>query len=229
MWRRLVRVLGHMTAHIDPLGSEPPGDPGLELATHGLTPDDLAALPVSVVGGPLADGAKNALEALGRLRQAYSGSIGYEDSHIQNPAEREWLREAAESRRFFQDFSAEEKRHVLKRLTAVESLERFLHTTFVAAKRFSIEGVDILVPMLERIIHEAALSLTHEVVMGMAHRGRLNVLAHVLGKPYSTILQEFKSSKQDGKRLCRWRLPAGLLRRRDLSRRGAAGFQRQRR
>ena len=194
---RMVRELGHLTAHIDPLGSEPPGDLGLELATHGLTTEDLAALPASVVGGPLAQDAANALEALGRLRKAYSGSIGYEDNHLQTPAEREWMREAAESRRFFKSIGTADKRKILKRLAEVESLEKFLHTTFVGAKRFSIEGVDILVPMLDQIIHEAAVSHTHEVVMGMAHRGRLNVLAHVLGKPYTDILQEFKSSKQD--------------------------------
>ena len=194
---RLVRELGHLTAHIDPLGSEPPGDPGLALAAHGLTTEDLAALPATVVGGPLAEDAGSALEALGRLRQAYSGSIGYEDDHLQTPAEREWMRDAAESKRFFQGLGTAEKRKILRRLTEVESLERFLHTTFVGAKRFSIEGVDILVPMLDQIIHEAALSHTHEVVMGMAHRGRLNVLAHILGKPYTDILQEFKSSKQD--------------------------------
>jgi len=194
---RLVRELGHLTAHIDPLGSEPPGDPGLELATHGLNTDDLAALPASVVGGPLAEGAANALEALGRLRQAYSGAIGYEDDHIQNPIEREWIREAAETRRFFSDFGADDKRKVLQRLTEVESFERFLHQTFVGAKRFSLEGLDILVPILDRIIHEASLSETHEIVMGMAHRGRLNVLTHILGKPYSAIMQEFQSAKQD--------------------------------
>jgi len=194
---RLVRELGHLTAHIDPLGSEPPGDPGLELATHGLQTSDLAALPPSVVGGPLAEGAADALEALGRLRQAYSGAIGYEDDHIQNPEEREWIRDAAETRRFFQDFGPDEKRRVLQRLTEVESFERFLHQTFVGAKRFSIEGMDILVPMLDRIIHEASLSETHEIVMGMAHRGRLNVLTHILGKPYSAIMQEFQSAKQD--------------------------------
>ncbi len=194
---RLVRELGHLTAHIDPLGSPPPGNPGLEIATHGLTTSDLEALPAEVVRGPLAEGAKNALEALGRLRQAYSGSIGYEDGHIQNPEERAWLQNAAESREFFGNFSPEEKRAVLKRLSEVEGLEKFLHTTFVGAKRFSIEGVDALVPMLDRIVHEASAVHTHEVVMGMAHRGRLNVLAHVLGKPYTDILQEFKSSKQD--------------------------------
>ncbi len=194
---RLVRELGHLTAHIDPLGSEPPGDPGLEPAAHGLHADDLAALPASVVGGPLAEGAANALEALERLRQAYSGAIGYEDDHVQNPEERDWLRDAAETGRFFQDFEPDEKRRVLQRLTEVESLERFLHQTFVGAKRFSIEGVDVLIPILDRIIHEASLSETHEIVMGMAHRGRLNVLTHILGKPYASIMQEFQSSKQD--------------------------------
>ncbi len=107
------------------------------------------------------------------------------------------MREAAESGRFFGGLDSAAKRKILNRLTEVESLEKFLHTTFVGAKRFSIEGVDILVPMLDQIVHEAALSHTHEVVMGMAHRGRLNVLAHILGKPYTDILQEFKSSKQD--------------------------------
>ena len=194
---RLVRELGHLTAHINPLSSDPPGDPALELAAHGLTPDDLAALPASVIGGPLADKSKNALEALNRLRQAYSGSIGYDDEHIQNPEERAWLRHAAESRRFFDNFGTNEKRQLLKRLTEVETFERFLHQTFVGAKRFSIEGVDILVPMLDRIIHEAALTHTHELVIGMAHRGRLNVLTHILGKPYATIMQEFQSAKQD--------------------------------
>ena len=194
---RLVRELGHLTAHIDPLGGDPPGDPLLELSAHGLTTEDLAALPADVIGGPLTEKSKNALEALGRLRQAYSGSIGYDDEHIQNPAERAWLRDAAESRRFFDNFGTNEKRQLLKRLSEVETFERFLHQTFVGAKRFSIEGVDILVPMLDRIIHEAALTHTHELVLGMAHRGRLNVLTHILGKPYATILQEFQSAKQD--------------------------------
>ncbi|HZP85081.1 MAG TPA: 2-oxoglutarate dehydrogenase E1 component, partial [Chthonomonadaceae bacterium] len=85
---RLIRELGHLAAHVDPLGSPPPGDPGLELATHGLTPADLENLPASVVGGPLAEGAANALEAIGRLRQVYSGSVGYETDHIQIHEER---------------------------------------------------------------------------------------------------------------------------------------------
>jgi len=194
---RMVRELGHLTAHIDPLGSTPPGDPGLELATHDLTTSDLAALPASVISGPLADGAANALEALGRLRKAYSGSIGYEDDHIQVHEERDWLVDAIESCRFFEGFDATKQREVLKRLTEIETFERFLDRTFTGQKRFSIEGTDMLVPMLDAIIHEAAVVGTREVVMGMAHRGRLNVLAHILGKPYGQILTEFGVQKKD--------------------------------
>ena len=194
---RRVRWLGYLKAPIDPLGSPPPGDPALLLETHGLTTDDLAAMPASVIGGPCAEGAKNALEALGNLRRAYSGSIGYEDEHIQVAEERQWLRDAAESRRFFQDFGPQEKRDLLERLTEVETFERFLHQTYIGQKRFSIEGTDMLVPMLDQIIRDAAAAETKEVVMGMAHRGRLNVLTHILGKPYAAILAEFELAKQD--------------------------------
>ena len=194
---RRVRWLGYLKAPIDPLGSPPPGDPALLLETHGLTTDDLAALPASIIGGPCAEGAGNALEALGNLRRAYSGSIGYEDEHIQVAEERQWLRDAAESRRFFQDFGPQEKRRLLQRLTEVETFERFLHQTYIGQKRFSIEGTDMLVPMLDQIIRDAAAAETREVVIGMAHRGRLNVLTHILGKPYAAIVAEFESAKQD--------------------------------
>ena len=194
---RLIRELGHLAAHFNPLGVPPPGDPALDLETQGLRAEDLAVLPASVVGGPLAEGASSALEAVGRLRQAYSGAVGYETGHIHIPQEREWLRQAIESRRFSRDITAEDKRRVLKRLTEVETFERFLHQTFLGQKRFSIEGVDMLVPMLDTIISDAARLGTREVVMGMAHRGRLNVLAHILGKPYSTIVSEFQQAQQD--------------------------------
>ncbi len=190
---RLVRELGHLDAHIDPLGSPPPGDPSLLLETHGLTDADLAALPASVIGGPCADGAQNAGEALARLRAVYSGSVGYEDDHIQIAEERAWLRDAVETGRFFAGFTTGEKRDILERLTEVDTFEQFLQTTppFQGQKRFSIEGCDVMVPVLDAIIRCSAQSGTREVVMGMAHRGRLNVLAHVLGKPYAAILGEF--------------------------------------
>lgn len=194
---RLVRELGHLAAHIDPLGNPPPGDPGLELETHGLTTADLEALPATVVGGPLSVGAKNALEALGKLRCAYSGSVGYEDDHVQAAAERDWLREAVETGRFFTDFDAEQKCSVLERLAEVETFERYLDRTYLKKKRFSIEGVDMLVPMLDQIIHDSVMDGTREIVIGMAHRGRLNVLAHILGKPYQAILSEFEHQTHD--------------------------------
>jgi 2-oxoglutarate dehydrogenase E1 component len=127
----------------------------------------------------------------------YSGSIGYEDDHVQVAEERNWLREAIETGRFFRGFGPGEKRAVLERLTDVETFEQFLHKTppFQGQKRFSIEGCDMLVPVLDAIIHGAAQAGTREVVMGMAHRGRLNVLAHVLGKPYTAILAEFQTAK----------------------------------
>jgi 2-oxoglutarate dehydrogenase E1 component len=190
---RIVRELGHLDARIDPLGSEPPSDPALKLETHGLTTQDLMTLPASVIGGPLAQGAGNALAALAKLRSAYSGSVGYEDDHVQAAAEREWMRTAVETGRFFQDFGPDEKREVLRQLTEVDTFEQFLQRTqpFQGQKRFSIEGTDMMVPMLDAIIRCTALAGTREVVMGMAHRGRLNVLAHVLGKPYVAILSEF--------------------------------------
>jgi 2-oxoglutarate dehydrogenase E1 component len=194
---RFIRQRGHLGADIDPLGLTPPQDPGLELDTHGLHARDLALLPSSVVGGPIADETQNALDAIAKLRQVYSGSIGYEDEHLQIAVERYWLRDAAESGRFFDDFDADRKRDILERLTEVEVFERYLHNTFVTAKRFSIEGNDMLVPMLDEIIRSAAATGMHEVVLGMAHRGRLNVLAHILGKPYEVILAEFDNSKRD--------------------------------
>ena len=194
---RLARELGHLAARLDPLGSPPPGDPGLIFETHGITAEDLMQLSPAVIGGPLAEGAENALDAVMRLRRAYSGTIGYEDDHIQIAEERDWFRNAAETGRFLNVLTPEEKQELLKRLTDVETFERFLHRTFPTDKRFSIEGTDMLVPMLDLIIKQAAGLGTREVVMGMAHRGRLNVLAHILGKPYAAILTEFKVAHQE--------------------------------
>lgn len=191
---RLVREMGHSEATLDPLGIHPPaGDPELSLSYHGLTEADVASLPASVVGGPCAEGAANALEALNRLRAVYSGTVGYEDDHIQIPEERNWFREAVESRRYFATITDEDRKTLLEQLTAVDSFEQFLERVqpYKGQKRFSIEGIDMLVPVLNTLIHEAAKAGTRELVMGMAHRGRLNVLTHVLGKPYAQILAEF--------------------------------------
>ncbi len=191
---RLVREMGHAQAQLDPLGvNPPPGDPELSLSYHGLTEGDVASLPASVVGGPCAEGAANAFEALTRLRAVYSGTVGYEDDHIQIAEERHWFREAVESRRFFATITDEDRTTLLEQLTAVDTFEQFLERVqpYKGQKRFSIEGIDMLVPVLNTLIHEAAKAGTRELVMGMAHRGRLNVLTHVLGKPYEDVLAEF--------------------------------------
>ena len=194
---RYIRELGHLDARIDPLGSSPPGDLGLHLDIHGVDEAFLATLPASMVRGPLAAESRNALEGVEKLRQAYSGAIGYETDHIHIFEERSWIREAIESRQFFYGFSDHRKRDLLMRLTEVETFERFLHSTFVGQKRFSLEGCDMVVPMLDSIIRNAAAAGTQEVVIGMAHRGRLNVLAHTLGKPYAAILAEFHAANHN--------------------------------
>jgi 2-oxoglutarate dehydrogenase E1 component len=196
----LIRTLGHRAAAINPLQSQPAEElqqliPRFEARLGArLEAADLAALPAEVIGGPLSEGCRNALEALNNLRRVYSGPIGYENDHVQDDEERLWLFDAIESGRFFTPLSAEEKRHVLVRLTEVETFERYLHTTFVGQKRFSLEGTDMVIPMLDLILHHAASAGMREVLIGMAHRGRLNVLTHILGKPYAAILSEFHAA-----------------------------------
>ncbi|CEK19230.1 2-oxoglutarate dehydrogenase E1 component [Chthonomonas calidirosea] len=191
---RYIRQRGHLDADIDPLHLSPRSSTELELSAHNLTPEILEQLPSSLIGGPIAQETTNARDAIARLRQVYSGTIGYEDEHIQEAKERYWLRDVVESRRFFKDIDAGRKRDLLHRLIEVDIFEDFLQRTFPGEKRFSIEGTDALVPMLDEIVRSAAIEGMHEVVMGMAHRGRLNVLAHVLGKPYEVILKEFKNN-----------------------------------
>ncbi|MGH2516049.1 MAG: thiamine pyrophosphate-dependent enzyme, partial [Ktedonobacterales bacterium] len=122
------------------------------------------------------------------------GSLGYDFDHVQDFDERAWLRDAVESGAYTATPTNDERRELLKRLTEVEEFERFLHTTFQGQKRFSLEGCDTLVPMMDDVIHEAAADGAREVLIGMAHRGRLNVLAHILGKPYVKIFSEFHTA-----------------------------------
>ncbi|MDQ3514770.1 MAG: 2-oxoglutarate dehydrogenase E1 component [Chloroflexota bacterium] len=193
-----IREYGHLAVRLDPLGSEPPGAPELLPEAHGLTESILATLPATLIETPLANGATNAAEAISRLRRVYTGTIGYDFDHIQVPAERTWLRDAVESQPATLSMADDAKVALLHRLTAVETFERFLHQTYLGQKRFSLEGNDILVPMLDDVISRSAAAGTREVVMGMAHRGRLNVLTHVLGKPYEAILAAFEGRRSRG-------------------------------
>jgi 2-oxoglutarate decarboxylase len=187
------RNFGHMAAQLDPLGSDPPGDPALDPGPLGLTPEIMARVPADVLriyvpGRTLA-------EAYPELRKTYCGTLAYEVEHIGSHVERLWLRQVIESGQHRAPLSAEEKRKLLLRLTAVEGLERFLHKAYLGQKRFSIEGLDVLVPMLDQTIELAGVSGARRVVLGMAHRGRLNVLAHIVGLPYETIFAEFEGGR----------------------------------
>ncbi len=189
------RTHGHLAARLDPLGSEPVGDPALEpeRLVPPLTPELQRRIPakllrVHVPGDTLAD-------VLPKLQETYCGTSAYEIEHISDHQERVWLRQAIESGKYRKPLPAEDKRRLLARLSEVEGLERYLRRAFLGQKSFSIEGLDVMVPMLDLALELAAEDGAHEVVTGMAHRGRLNVLAHLVGRPYETILREFEGER----------------------------------
>ena len=188
-----IRRFGHLAAQLDPLGfHDPIGDPSLAAQSHSLTTDTLKRLPASIVSGPAAVGAANAFEAIAKLRDIYCSTTGHDYNHVFVPDERVWLRQAVESCQFRPPSDPINSQELLARITQVETFERFLHRTFPGKTRFSIEGLDMMVPILDEIIHDAAENGVQHVMIAMAHRGRLNVLAHILQKPYSQILAEFK-------------------------------------
>ncbi|MCB8983493.1 MAG: 2-oxoglutarate dehydrogenase E1 component [Ardenticatenaceae bacterium] len=190
-----VREYGHLAAQLDPLGTPPPGEPSLALEYHGLSEEDLRQLPASIIGGPAGEGG-NALEAVQNLRRIYSDTIGYDYDHLRNHEERRWLRQMAETRHFRPPQTPIDGRALLERLTQVETFEQFLHHIFPGKSRFSIEGLDMLVPMLDEIVARVVSDGICNILIGMAHRGRLNVMAHILQRPYAQILTMFKDPAQ---------------------------------
>ena len=187
-----IREYGHLDAQLDPLGIRPPSEPSLHLEYHQLSKSDLHGLPAALVGGPVAERTNSAWEAIEELRNIYSNRLGHDYDHLRIPAVREWLRNAAEADWFGPQNDPIDEERLLERLTQVETFESFLHSNFPGKTRFSIEGLDMMVPMLDEIVVRAAETKIREVLIGMAHRGRLNVLAHVLEKPYREMLIEFK-------------------------------------
>jgi 2-oxoglutarate dehydrogenase E1 component len=189
------RMHGHLAARLDPLGSEPVGDPALDplRLEPKLTPELQARIPAAILrvhvpGETLA-------EALPQLQATYCGSLGFEMEHIGDHEQRVWLRKAIESWRFRGPLDDDKKRALYKRLCETEGMERYLRRSFLGQKQFSLEGLDLLIPMLDESIELAAASGAREVVLGMAHRGRLNVLAHTIGMPYEQILREFEGER----------------------------------
>jgi len=189
------RTHGHLGARLDPLGSEPVGDPSLEplRLEPRLTPELQSRIPASVLrvhvpGETLAD-------VLPKLVETYCGTIAYELEHLSDHEQRVWLRRAIESGAYREPLSPDEQRALFRRLCQVEGMERFLRKRFLGQKQFSLEGLDVMIPMLDETIELASQDGAHEIVMGMAHRGRLNVLAHTIGMPYEQILREFEGER----------------------------------
>ena len=161
--------------------------------------EELAGIPTSVL---FHDGDDTPLAStLDRLKATYSGALGYEFEHLEDPGKVAWLWEQVERGTHFAGYTDEDRLHTLDRLTRVEGLEQFLHRAYLGQKRFSIEGTDMIVPMLDEAIEIAAADGATEVVVGMAHRGRLNVLAHILGVSYDEILGEFEGRATPGSAL----------------------------
>jgi multifunctional 2-oxoglutarate metabolism enzyme len=188
------RTHGHLAAQLDPLGSEPKGDPALQPENVNLTPELMERIPASIlrIGVP----GETLLEALPRMRTAYCGTIGYQVEHLSSHQQRIWLREMIETGAHRQPLTDEEKKRLLDRLIDVFQFERFLEKAYLGQKMFSIEGLDVVVPMLDEIVTLSQRDGAEEVVFGMAHRGRLSVLAHNLGRSVESILAEFEGSKQ---------------------------------
>jgi multifunctional 2-oxoglutarate metabolism enzyme len=189
---RAYRVRGHLQADVNPLGHDWRYHPELDPAAYDLTIWDLDRR--FITGGL---GGKEILplrEILSILRDTYTRKIGIEFMHISDPGERRWLQERIEPTRCEDPIAPEAKRRVLQKLNAAEAFERFLHTKFIGHKRFSLEGAESVIPMLDAMLTDAAEQEVEEVVIGMAHRGRLNVLTNILNKPYEVIFSEFEGS-----------------------------------
>jgi len=183
---------GHLGATLDPLGSEPPSDPTLDPATYNLAPAMMQGVPASVLNVKLPG--RTFADVFPKLRETYSSTIAYEIEHISNTRQREWLREYIETGKHKTPLGPQRRVQVLQRLTKVETMERYFRKQFMSQKTFSIEGLDVMVPMLEETISMLAEDGTKTAVIGMAHRGRLSTIAHVVNRPYEELLKEFESA-----------------------------------
>ncbi len=187
------RTHGHLAARVNPLGGEPKGDPALEPENLNLTPELMSRIPASILR--IGVEGETLLEALPRMREAYCGTIAYQIEHLSSHQQRMWLREMIETGSHRTPPSAEEKQALLHRLTEVFGFERFLQKAYLGQKMFSVEGMDVTVPMIDEMVTLASRAGAEEVVIGMAHRGRLAVLAHNLGRSAESIMAEFEGAK----------------------------------
>jgi len=188
------RSRGHLMADVDPLAFRMRKHPDLDVQNHGLTLWDLDR--TFPTGGFTGRSRATLRDVLGLLRDSYCRTVGVEYMHLQDPRQRRWLQERLESGHA--RTAREDQLRILRRLNAAEAFETFLQTKFVGQKRFSLEGGESLIPLLDAILSRAANTGLDEVAIGMAHRGRLNVLANIAGKSYAQIFSEFEGNQEPG-------------------------------
>ena len=185
------RSRGHRMAHLDPLGNSPTPDPELELSSYGLSIWDLdRSFTCGGVGGQ--ERPRKLREILDILRRTYTRYVGAEVSHISDAVERDWLLQKMEVTENEAPLELDDKLHILRKLNEAEAFEKFLHTSYVGHKRFSLEGSESLIPALDALLEECSAGGVEDVMIGMAHRGRLNVLVNILGKPLEQVFEEFE-------------------------------------
>ncbi|MBP3952962.1 2-oxoglutarate dehydrogenase E1 component [Bacillus suaedae] len=193
----MIRRKGHQVSDTNPINSVKKDIELFELEQYGLTEEFLKQVPVDFICPNAPSYVKNGMDAINYLKEVYMQKIAFEFNHVHDHEERQWLIEQVESGSYLPSFPKQEQLNLLKRLTQVEGFEKFVHRTFVGQKRFSIEGLDMLVPMLDEAVRKVVHNGTKHVLIGMAHRGRLNVLAHTLSKPYRMIFSEFLHAPKD--------------------------------
>jgi len=189
---RAYRVRGHLQADINPLGYQWEYHSELDPATYGLTVWDLDR--EFITGGLGGEDKLPLRDILSILRKAYTNKIGTAFMHISDPQEKQWIQNRIEPMRDATPPSQEERHRIMETLNAAEAFERFLHTKYIGHKRFSLEGAETMIPIIDTLLSDAADDEVQDVVMGMAHRGRLNVLANIIGKPYEEIFSKFEGN-----------------------------------
>ena len=194
---RAYRVRGHLLADTNPLGYEPRGHTELDPASYDLTVWDLDRTfltgGMAGVGSGLAGKKKATLrEILDTLWDTYTGHVGSEFMHLSSPEEKRWLIERIEPQQFREPIDRDRKMRIFEKLNEAEALEQFIHTKYIGHKRFSLEGAETMIPLIDAVLSDAADQEVEDVVIGMAHRGRLNVLTNTIGKPYKKVFDEFE-------------------------------------
>ncbi len=189
----MYRARGHRIADIDPLADQDVGYfPELDPAHYGFTPEDLDR---EFMSGDLPGGPTQPLRRiLERVKATYCRRVAVEFTYLQNPDRKAWLQQRVEESENHTEFTRDERLRILEKVTAAEQFERFLHTKFLGQKRFSLEGAESMIPILDTLVEDSPDQGVREIVLGMAHRGRLNVLSNILGKSYASIFSEFEDS-----------------------------------